>query len=117
MAEKQRQQTDFMGVLASMRNGEVMRDLSEKFNEVLTGVLDTGGKGELTVTFKIEPAKLGMGGIVLEVSTEHKTKIKRPELQVGASTFFVGRDGRLTREDPHQTEMFAIGETVKEHRN
>ena len=116
MAEE-RKQTDFMEVLASMRNGEVMRDLSQKFNEVLTGVLDTGGKGELTVTFKIEPSKLGMGGIVLEVSAEHKTKIKRPELEVGASTFFVGRDGRLTREDPRQTDMFVMVETQKEHKN
>lgn len=100
--------TDFVNLIMEMRNGRVAQDLNNKFNEVLTGVLESGGKGELSVTFKLEPSRMGMGGVVLEVETEHKTKIKRPEVKIGSSVFFVGTDGNLTRDDPAQEAMFEL---------
>ena len=109
MADNQEvQSTDFISILMEMRNGQVASDLSAKFNEVLMGVLESGGKGELTVTFLLAPAKMGMGGVVLEVEAEHKAKIKRPELKIGKSVFFVTKQGTLTREDPAQTAMFEL---------
>jgi hypothetical protein len=64
--------TDFVSLLVDMRSGQVAADINQKFNEVLSAVLETAGAGELTVKFKIKPAKLGMGGAVIE--TEHETK-------------------------------------------
>jgi hypothetical protein len=55
-----------------------------------------------------------MGGAVLEVSVGHECAIKKPELDVGQSLFFVAKDGRLTRNNPLQEEMF---ETAKERTN
>lgn len=98
--------TDFVSLLVEMRNGQVASDLNMKFNEVLRAVLETAGKGELTVKFKISPGKLGFGGAVIEVETEHETKMKKPELNIGRSIFFVDKEGNLTREDPEQTAMF-----------
>jgi hypothetical protein len=40
-------------------------DINQKFNEMIGAVLDTAGKGELIITLKAEPSKLGMGGAVL----------------------------------------------------
>jgi len=98
--------TDFMSIVLDMRNGAVAQDINTKFQDVLKAVLETAGKGELTVKFTIQPSKLGMGGAVIEVETEHDVKLKRPELKVGRSLFFVTKEGELTRNDPAQTAMF-----------
>ena len=102
--------TDFVNLIMEMRGGAVATDLNEKFNEMLTAVLETGGSGELIVKIKAAPSKMGMGGCVLEVETEHECKMKKPELKVGKSFFFVTKDGALTRDDPNQTDMFTPAE-------
>jgi hypothetical protein len=89
-----------------MRNGQVAADCNGKFNDVLKSVLETGGKGELVIKLFLKPAKMGMGGAVIEVETEHDCKVKKPELAVGRSVFFVTKDGDLTRDDPDQTALF-----------
>lgn len=98
---------DIVTLLMEMRSGRVATDINDKFQDVLRGVLETGGKGELTVKLLIKPSKMGMGGAVIEVETEHEVKTKRPELKIGRSMFFVNKDGQLTRDDPDQAGMFA----------
>lgn len=98
--------TDLLQVLLDMRSGQVATDCNLKFNDVLKSVLETGGKGELTIKLFIKPSKMGMGGAVIEVETEHECKMKKPELAVGRSFFFVTKDGDLTRSDPDQAAMF-----------
>lgn len=102
---------DILAVLMDMRSGAVASDISSKFDEVVKAVLDTGGKGELTIKLFVKPSKMGMGGCVIEVEAEHECKLKKPELAIGRSVFFVTKDGKLTREDPNQTAMFAQEET------
>lgn len=106
--------TDLMQVLLEMRNGAVAADLNTKFNEVLAAVLETGGGGKLTVDLSIKPSRMGLGGAVIEVETSHECKLKKPELPIGRSVFFVSRDGTLTREDPAQTALFG-GEEKSKH--
>ncbi len=103
----EQKQNDLLGILLDMRSGQVAADCNQKFNEVLQGVLETGGKGELTIKLFIRPAKMGMGGTVVEIETSHECKLKKPELEIGRSVFFVTKDGMLTRDDPAQTAMFA----------
>src|ERR1700679_3104854 len=91
---------DFLAMLAEARNGQIAIDINEKFNRVLIAVRDTAGKGKLTVDFTIEPTKLGMGGVVVEVDVSHETKLKVPELKVGAAKFYVKANGELSRQDP-----------------
>lgn len=98
--------TDLLAVLLDMRSGAVAADCNNKFNEVLKAVLDTGGKGKLTIELNIQPSKMGMGGCVVEVETSHACKMKKPELAVGKAHFFVTSGGDLTREDPNQAAMF-----------
>lgn len=97
---------DFINTIMECRNGEVAVDLNRKFNEVLEAVREVGGSGELSMKFKIKPVK-SKGGKVLEISIEHETKMKRPEMPVGPATFFVTDDGDLVRDNPAQAEMFA----------
>lgn len=99
--------TDVLAVVMDMRNGAVAADCNNKFNDVLKAVIETGGKGELTIKLKLEPAKMGMGGVVVEVEASHECKVKKPELAVGRSVFFVTGEGDLTRDDPAQVAMFS----------
>ena len=108
--------TDLLQVILDMRSGQVAQDCNNKFNDVLSAVLDTGGKGELTIKILVEPSKFGMGRAVLEVQATHECKTKKPELAIGKSLFFVTRDGALTREDPEQTAMFDLESEKKEVR-
>ena len=104
--------TDVVHVLMEMRSGKVATYINEKFNDVLRAVLDTGGKGEVTIKLSIKPSKLGMGGVVLEVDMDADTKIKKPELAIGTSVFFVDKDGSLTREDPDQMGLLDAQEEI-----
>lgn len=99
--------TDFIQMLVEMRNGKVAIDLNNKFKELLDAVLNTAHKGELNLKITVSPSKLALGGAVIEVETEHETKMKKPELHVGKSIFFVNKDGELQRDDPEQQAMFA----------
>ena len=106
--------TDLLQTLLDMRSGQVAADCNEKFNQVLQAVIDTGGKGKLTLELNIEPAKFGMGAAVLEVSIDHNIKLKKPELEIGNAVFFVTKEGTLTRDDPAQTQMFMTEKEVNQ---
>ena len=97
--------TDLLQTLLDMRNGRVVTDVNQKFNEVLSAVIETGGKGELTIKLIVKPSRMAMGGAVVEVETYHECKIKKPELEIGSSVFFVTKEGNLTRYDPDQQDM------------
>ncbi len=107
--------TDLLQVLLDMRNGQVAADCNAKFSEVLKAVLDTGGKGELNIKLLVKPSKMGMGGAVIEVETEHECKLKKPELAVGRSFFFVTKEGDLTRTDPDQNALFEGEKAEQKH--
>lgn len=98
--------TDILRLLFDMRQGEVAIDIAKHFDEVKQAVLETRGKGKLTIELCLEPSKCAIGGAVLEIKTEHTCKVKKPELMVGSAHFFVTADGDLTREDPAQEAMF-----------
>lgn len=113
-AQQQKPMTDFIGLLSDMRSGAVITNLNQKFNQLVSGVLETGKGGEMVITLKIAPQKFGMGGVVLEVAAEHKVKTKVPELAIGSAVFFATDDGVLTRDDPAQEKMFGLEPDSKE---
>lgn len=96
---------DLIQVLVECRNGAVAIDLNEKFSELVTAVCQHGKKGKLTIDLEVKPGALD-GSDVVEVQITHAMKMKKPERYLGASTFFVGTNGRLQREDPAQQAMF-----------
>jgi len=110
------QPSDLLEAILAMKNGQVAADLNNKFNEVLHSVLNTAGKGELTIKFKIEPSRLAIGGAVVEVEASHECKLKKPEPKIGRSIFFVGPDGRLTRDNPDQEALFGGGPEVQKEK-
>ena len=107
---------DILQILLDARDGAIAADISKKFDEIVAAVNDSAKEGSLTIELKIKPAKLGMGGCVIEVELEHTTKMKRPELPVGKATFFLSREGKLSRDNPDQGPLFASLEKEKHGR-
>lgn len=97
--------TDVIGILSELRSGQVISDINQKFRELSSAVLDTTGKGEMVIKLTVKPAKLAIGGKVIEVEIDYESKIKKPELAIGSSLFFVTDDGDLTRDIPGQMPL------------
>ena len=93
--------TDLLQVLLDMRSDAVAADCNKKFNQVLAAVLDTAGKGELTIKLMISPSKMGLGGAVLEVQASHEIKTKKPESAKRSFSWRrTGRSAATTRPSP-----------------
>jgi hypothetical protein len=108
--------SDFINFVLEMRSGAVAADINSKFNELLQAVMETTGKGELTIKFTIKPSRLAMGGAVVEIEAEHDCKMKKPQLSIGHSLFYVNEDGELLREDPAQSQMFEKDQSTEKEK-
>lgn len=106
---------DFVTMLMEVQDGDAARSVNVKLHELLDAIRNTAGKGTLTLKMTIEPSKLAMGGGVQMVSTSVEVAIKKPELGIGESLFYITEDG-LSRNDPRQDEMFKYDEE-KERKN
>jgi hypothetical protein len=91
-----------MELLSQLNGGRVIRDLAEKYPQVIEAVRKTGKKGELSLRLVIRPD--GKGEVqTVDVLDEIKTKL--PERDKKATTFFVSEENLLSRLDPNQREM------------
>lgn len=89
----------FVKMITEFRRGELEADLSARLVEVLEGLRDHGGAGEVSLALKIKRDKHGM------VVVDAKVKSVVPRRAVGSSAYFMTADGELTRSDPNQTDI------------
>ena len=89
----------FADVVRELASGKIYDDLTTQLGEVVTGVLETGKVGELSLKLSIKPN--GEGSVV--VAADVKQKVPAPT--VGTTLFFATSSGSLIRNDPRQTEM------------
>lgn len=106
---------DVLAVIAQVGRGYGLQEISEEFDRVMEAVRESGGSGEVTIKLKVEgKAWHPHTNQLTEVAVSHSLSSKRPKRKVGASTFFVTRDGDLSRNNPEQQEMFdETTETVR----
>lgn len=104
MADQQQQAaqaSDIISVMAELNRGNFMIECGRQLQEAKDAIVRTGKKAKLTITLEIIPAGMRDGRInQLEISPS--VTIKEPQESQGTSIFFVGEDGRLTRNDPQQ---------------
>lgn len=106
---------DVLGVLAQMSRGSVIEEVNAEFTSVMEDVKRNGGEGEIAIKIKIKGKSWSQStGDLTEVDISHSLSSKRPRRKVGGSTFFVTREGVLTRNNPEQIEMFEGEVTRKE---
>lgn len=104
---------DFVSVLAELKNGRAHVDCSRKLSELVAAVCETKKKGKLVLQLLVEPSGLNEDGNVSETSVGWQCVIAKPEHDTGKSLFFVTKDGRLTRNDPAQEELFAAHDSAE----
>lgn len=93
----------FSVVLQDIRDGRTHAELSDKFNQLIEQVKDTGKVGELTLSIKIKPAT--RGGDVDKVMVSDKITLKSPQADRGEDFFFLSSTGELSRKHPKQQEL------------
>lgn len=95
----------FTDALASMEDGRLTHDLSEKLQELLgdlsnlqlSGVRDPKGSMTLKIDFKLTDG-------IIEIVTDVKTKT--PDVKRDRSVMWLTPDNNLCRSNPKQTSMF-----------
>ncbi len=107
------QNVDLISTLMEMRNGQVAIDSSRKWNELMAAVIEHGKKGKFSLVLEVTPTVNNLKRGVGQVSIAYQITINKPDINVGPSMFFVGPDGKLSRNDPDQMEFFENKESSK----
>ena len=97
--------------LAAIDNGSVDAEIGRESREVirwLTSLAEDVGaaKGELTIKMKFKVERNG----TVDVQVESATKLPRKRKERG--TFWVGKNGNLSDENPKQQKLFEKVKTV-----
>lgn len=89
----------FLEFLQSFRRGELLHEADRALRDLLEAMQDTGGKGSLTIKLPFELNKAG------QVECVPSIEVKKPKRPMGTGIYFIGDEGRLTRNDPNQPDM------------
>jgi len=92
----------FIDTLRDIEYGHLLEELADVQQEVVDAVMETGKKGQITITLNYNPE--GQGQVT--IATDLKKKI--PALPRGKSLFFVTPDRNLSRQDPRQMEISGL---------
>ncbi len=90
----------FLEFFQSFRRGELATHADNLLAELTAAVKDTGLKGELSIKFPFVVNKAG------QIECEPAVTVKVPRRPVGVGLYFVNDEGRLTRRDPNQDDLF-----------
>lgn len=90
--------TDIMG---QIRGGYALNEAGKELAELVKAVKETKKSGKITFTIEVKPDKNDD-----RVVTMHpKVEAKIPKRGFSEGIFFVGPDGRLSKEDPAQLDL------------
>lgn len=89
---------EFTEVLEDLAHGAVVERLTDRLGEIVHAVKETGSPGMLTLKIKVKRT-----GEHAAISAD--ISCRKPELGMPETSFFFGRGGGLTREDPRQLEL------------
>lgn len=94
-------------ILSNLSRGRVENDIDTKIMEVIKGVRETGGKGEIDIKLKFTLSQHG------EMLVSAIPKAKVPPAVIPPSIFFIDADNDLLmREDPKQPELEEVKRTA-----
>lgn len=88
----------FASFLCTHARGRSERELSQKLQELVEAVEESGRAGSITYTLNVKPEPKAEHAMLVSDSI----KVKKPELDRPASIFFADEQYRLVRTDPRQ---------------
>lgn len=89
----------FSDVLGEIENGQFLHDLTEATYNIIAAVMDTRKAGSLKINISVTPTGKGT------VNVDAKFVSNEPEHDRPTTTFFVGKDFSLQRNDPNQPRL------------
>jgi len=89
----------FSDLQGEIENGRFLNDLTEQTYALVASVMETRKVGKMTITLDFHPTGKGT------VNIDAEYKIKEPEHDRPTTTFFVGSDLSLQRNDPSQPRL------------
>ena len=92
----------FVPILSTLRHGEVVHELAEELQRLVSAVKDTAKAGKLTLTISVNKIKGNERGIMIEALVVSRC----PVLPKGADVFFSDETNGLHRSDPNQGQLF-----------
>ncbi len=104
---------DFVSMLTELNSGRALTLCDSKFRELNEAVKGTLGKGKMVITIEVAPGQTEMGGNLVTVFASVDVKLKKPELALGESIFYIDEECNLSRNDPRQETLFAERKEVK----
>lgn len=109
--------TEVQEFVADLEGGLTEQKLSTALSAVAAGVVDTGKKGRVMLTFDIEQI-----GNAHQVTVVHKVGIIRPSLRgkstdedSGTTAFHVGKGGKMTFSPETQVDFINDAQESKNH--
>lgn len=88
-------------VLGQIRGGAAVNKAGKQLEELVKAVLDTGKAGSISLIIDVKPDKTDNRVVMMKPTI--KTKV--PERGWSEGIFFMGPDGKLTKDDPAQLEL------------
>ena len=95
-----RDELSFLEFLQSFRRGELIAEADEQFGELMEAIRRTGGKGAITIKLPFKVNEAGQIECVPQLSCQ------KPRKPLGTGIYYVTDEGRLTRRDPSQEDLF-----------
>lgn len=93
----------FGNTLALIRDGDCVDEASQKLQELVAAVRETGKPGSLTITLKAKPATIR--GAIGTLVIDDDVTVKLPKAGKAQSLFFATEANTLQRSDPNQQEL------------
>lgn len=94
-------------ILMVQDKGRLFNEAQERLAEVVKAVVLTGKAGKISISLTIQP------GADETVVISGDVVPKAPKKSAGGSTYYLGEDGTLSREDPRQAEFEVVKEAIE----
>lgn len=89
----------FTDILGEIENGVLLQELTEAYYNIVAAAMETRKPGKLKLVFDFAPTGRGT------VNVDAKYDAIEPEHDRPTTTFFVGKDYSLLRNDPAQPRL------------
>lgn len=94
------ERVDIAAFLASHLKGRTVEELSTEFHQLLDAVRAHGKKGQLVVTFVVEPPANGVEDAPLPIGIE--STVKTPKATPPKDLYYLDDAGNPSKDDPRQ---------------
>lgn len=90
--------------LRDLRAGQLLTDMQDQLQQLVTAVGDTGKAGKLTLTLEVKPFERAEGAMVIRDTL----KLGLPKIESKGTVMFATPNGALQRNNPRQDDLPGI---------